>query len=330
MRRIPIVVALLGALTLSGCSAAQQPGAQSSAPAAGSAPAAASGGTFAVITHGRPGDAFWDVVKNGAEAAGKQYGVDGHLPGRRRPGRQSQLIDQAVQQKVDGIVVSMANPDALKESIGKAVAAEHPGRHHQLRRRPVQGVRRDHPCRPVRGRRRARRGREAQGRRRHQAALRHPRGRQRRPRPALQRRRRGALGGTVEQLQVDVEQPGRRDLQDHRQAAVRHRDQRRAHAQPGGRRRRPRRRSPTPGRRPSSPPSTCPPTWSPRSRTARSSSPSTSSSTCRATCRSPSSTCTRTTSTPSAAASRCYTGPGFVDQGQRRRRSPSWPERGTR
>jgi simple sugar transport system substrate-binding protein len=126
MRRIPIVVALLGALTLSGCSSAQQPGAQSSAPAAGSAPAAAGGGTFAVITHAGPGDSFWDVVKNGAEAAGKQYAVKVTYQGDGDPAKQSQLIDQAVSEKVDGLVVSMANPDALKESIGKAVAAKIP------------------------------------------------------------------------------------------------------------------------------------------------------------------------------------------------------------
>ena len=39
------------------------------------------------------------------------------------PQKQSQLIDAAVTKKVDGIVVSMANPAALKASIEKAVAA---------------------------------------------------------------------------------------------------------------------------------------------------------------------------------------------------------------
>ena len=126
MRRTPIVLVLLGALALSGCSASGGPGAASSAPAAGSAPAAAGGGTYAVITHAAPGDSFWDVVKNGAEAAGKQYGATVTYQGDGDAAKQSQLIDQAVSQKVDGIVVSMANPDALKESIGKAVAARIP------------------------------------------------------------------------------------------------------------------------------------------------------------------------------------------------------------
>ncbi|MBX6167790.1 MAG: sugar ABC transporter substrate-binding protein [Thermobispora bispora] len=118
---IAVAAVLLGALT--GCSsgngdqqgaAAQSEGAQ--------APAA----KFAVITHGSAGDAFWDVVKNGAEAAAKQYGVTVNYQSDGDPAKQSQLIDQAVSEKVDGLVVSMANPEALKESIAKAVAANIP------------------------------------------------------------------------------------------------------------------------------------------------------------------------------------------------------------
>ncbi|TDD46661.1 sugar ABC transporter substrate-binding protein [Nonomuraea terrae] len=124
MRRTPIVLALLGALALTGCSSGGQ-SAQSAAPPASSAPAG-SGATFAVITHGAAGDSFWDVVKNGAEAAGSQYGVTVTYQGDGDPARQSQLIDQAVSQQVDGIVVSMANPDALREAVGEAVAAKIP------------------------------------------------------------------------------------------------------------------------------------------------------------------------------------------------------------
>ncbi len=79
--------------------------------------------TVAVITHAAPGDSFWDVVKSGAEAAGKQEGVTVSYAGDPDPARQSQLIDNAVAQKVQGIAVSMANPDGLKESIQKAIAA---------------------------------------------------------------------------------------------------------------------------------------------------------------------------------------------------------------
>src|SRR3954465_11753921 len=83
--------------------------------------------TFAVVTHGSSGDAFWDVVQNGAEQAGKDLGVSVDYQSDGDPQRQSQLIDAAVNQKVDGIVVSMANPDALQDSIGAAAKAGIPG-----------------------------------------------------------------------------------------------------------------------------------------------------------------------------------------------------------
>lgn len=79
--------------------------------------------TFAVVSHSNPGDKFWDVVKSGAEKAGEDLGVKVTYQGSGEPSQQSQLIDQAVSQKVDGLVVSMSNPDALKEAIGKAVDA---------------------------------------------------------------------------------------------------------------------------------------------------------------------------------------------------------------
>jgi simple sugar transport system substrate-binding protein len=79
--------------------------------------------TYAVITHGAPGDAFWDRVKSGAEQAGKDYGVKVEYSSDADPAKQSQLIDGAVADKVDGIVVSMANPDGLEASVKKAVAA---------------------------------------------------------------------------------------------------------------------------------------------------------------------------------------------------------------
>ena len=79
--------------------------------------------TYAVVTHSGPGDAFWDRVKAGAEKAGTDYGVKVTYNADPDPAKQSQLIDNAVAQKVNGIVVSMANPDGLEASIKKAVAA---------------------------------------------------------------------------------------------------------------------------------------------------------------------------------------------------------------
>jgi simple sugar transport system substrate-binding protein len=79
--------------------------------------------TYAVITHAGPGDAFWDRVKSGAERAAADYGIEVTYNSDPDPAKQSQLIDNAVAQEVDGIVVSMANPDGLQSSVEKAVAA---------------------------------------------------------------------------------------------------------------------------------------------------------------------------------------------------------------
>ncbi len=86
---------------------------------------AASGGDIRidVITHGAPGDSFWDVVKAGASRAGDDLGVDFHYQSDPDPGKQSTLIDNAVADGTDGVVVSMANPEALEDSIKAAVAA---------------------------------------------------------------------------------------------------------------------------------------------------------------------------------------------------------------
>ncbi|MPZ80574.1 MAG: substrate-binding domain-containing protein [Actinophytocola sp.] len=78
---------------------------------------------FAVITHGSEGDAFWSVVKNGAEEAGHELGVQVTYVSNGDPGAQAKLVDNAVAQGKTGLVVSMANPDALKSSIEAAVRA---------------------------------------------------------------------------------------------------------------------------------------------------------------------------------------------------------------
>jgi simple sugar transport system substrate-binding protein len=78
---------------------------------------------FAVITHGSEGDAFWNVVQNGAQDAGEDLDVEVSYLADGDPAAQAVLIDNAVAQGKTGIVVSMANPDALQSSIEAAVRA---------------------------------------------------------------------------------------------------------------------------------------------------------------------------------------------------------------
>ncbi len=110
----------------SSSAAAPAEGSAAATAAASAAPAAGGEGygyNIAVVTHGGAGDAFWSVVKAGAEKAGADLGDNVQYQSDGDPQKQAQLIDAAVSQGVQGLVVSMANPDALKDSIAKATAA---------------------------------------------------------------------------------------------------------------------------------------------------------------------------------------------------------------
>ncbi len=78
-----------------------------------------------VVAHGQANDPFWSVVKNGVEEAGKDTGVnvDFRSPEVFDMVAMSQLIDAAVNQEPDGLVVSIPDADALGPSIERAVAA---------------------------------------------------------------------------------------------------------------------------------------------------------------------------------------------------------------
>jgi simple sugar transport system substrate-binding protein len=79
--------------------------------------------TIAMVTHG-DGGSFWAVAKRGAEDAAKQMGVTlKYSESNNDPQKQAQLIDSAVTEKVDGLAVSAPNPDAIRDSVKKAVAA---------------------------------------------------------------------------------------------------------------------------------------------------------------------------------------------------------------
>ena len=121
LRKGVIVAASALLLVAAGCSGTGQ---QSTASTGGGGGSGKYDYQIAVVTHGAAGDTFWDVVKKGAEKAGADMGdAVTYQDSGGDPAKQSQLIDAAVNQKVDGLVVSMANPDALKASIQKAVAA---------------------------------------------------------------------------------------------------------------------------------------------------------------------------------------------------------------
>ncbi|GGA73530.1 sugar ABC transporter substrate-binding protein [Pseudoclavibacter endophyticus] len=90
------------------------------------APGTESGLTIALVTHSAPGDTFWDIVRRGAEDAAAIYGVN-LLYGNDPDGaQQAQLVQQYVDQGVDGIAVSLAKPEAMSSSVEQAVSADIP------------------------------------------------------------------------------------------------------------------------------------------------------------------------------------------------------------
>ena len=79
--------------------------------------------TFAVITHAQPGDTFWDIIRKGATAAAEKDHVKLiYLAGPEGP-KEAQLIQNVIDQHVDGIALTLAFPDAQASAVKAAEAA---------------------------------------------------------------------------------------------------------------------------------------------------------------------------------------------------------------
>lgn len=77
----------------------------------------------AMVTHGGIGDPFWDEVAAGALAAQREFGMELFYDGDGNVSEQVRLVDNAVALGYDVLIVSLADPDALEQSIRSAVAA---------------------------------------------------------------------------------------------------------------------------------------------------------------------------------------------------------------
>nr|WP_237532849.1 sugar ABC transporter substrate-binding protein [Streptomyces sp. SID8352] len=76
--------------------------------------------TFAMITHSGDGDTFWDIVQSGAEQAAVKDNINFLYSHDDEAQQQAQLVDAAVDKKVDGIVVTLAKPDAMRSALDRA------------------------------------------------------------------------------------------------------------------------------------------------------------------------------------------------------------------
>ncbi|MFJ9009324.1 substrate-binding domain-containing protein [Streptomyces canus] len=109
-------------LLLAGCSGAGGDSALESGRGA-AAGADAEGLTIALITHGGEGDAYWELVRKGAEAAAAKDDVDLTYANDSDPAGQAQLVRDAISDRVDGIAVTLAKPAAMKAPVAAARSA---------------------------------------------------------------------------------------------------------------------------------------------------------------------------------------------------------------
>ncbi|XUL85787.1 sugar ABC transporter substrate-binding protein [Streptomyces galilaeus] len=121
-RIVPVVAAAaVAALLVAGCSSSSG-GKKSTEDTSGVSAGKATTPrmTVAMITHAAPGDTFWDIVRQGAQAAAAKDNVKLVYSSDPNAGNQANLVQNAIDQKVDGIALTLAKPDALKSVVAKA------------------------------------------------------------------------------------------------------------------------------------------------------------------------------------------------------------------
>ncbi|KOT97578.1 MULTISPECIES: sugar ABC transporter substrate-binding protein [Streptomyces] len=120
-----VALAAAAALTLAGCSSssggkkADEEGEAGASAGKANTPRM----TVALVTHQAPGDTFWDIVRKGAQAAADKDNVKLVYSADPNAGNQANLVQNAIDQKVDGIAVTLAKPDALRSVLAKAEKA---------------------------------------------------------------------------------------------------------------------------------------------------------------------------------------------------------------
>ena len=121
----PLCAALVLTVVLAGCSST---GGRRAAQAAERA--ATAGGAVdtprwkvAMVTHAGAGDSFWDTVRKGAEQAAAKDNITFLYSNDAQTQNQVQLVQAAIDQRVDGLLVTLAKGDALGPVLAKAKAA---------------------------------------------------------------------------------------------------------------------------------------------------------------------------------------------------------------
>ena len=75
-----------------------------------------------MVTHGPPGDTFWDLIRKGAETAAKKDNIDLKYSAELQGPDQANLVQNAVDSNVAAIAVTLAQPEAIKPPCKRASA----------------------------------------------------------------------------------------------------------------------------------------------------------------------------------------------------------------
>jgi simple sugar transport system substrate-binding protein len=80
---------------------------------------------IAVVSHGQASDPFWTIVKKGLDDAARQTGVavSYRAPDTYDVARMRRLIDEAISARLDGLIVSLPDVQALRAPIRRAERA---------------------------------------------------------------------------------------------------------------------------------------------------------------------------------------------------------------
>ena len=76
--------------------------------------------TVAMVSHGAPGDTFWDLVRAGAEDAAKKNNIELRYSSSPQAPDQANLVQNAVDSHVDGIALTLPTAEAIGPAAQRA------------------------------------------------------------------------------------------------------------------------------------------------------------------------------------------------------------------
>ncbi|WP_413966373.1 sugar ABC transporter substrate-binding protein [Actinacidiphila polyblastidii] len=122
---VALLAAALAATALAGCSSTGGKRAEDRAKrlAANGSAVNTPHWTFAMVTHSGAGDTFWDIVQSGAKQAAAKDNIKFLYSNSDQGDQQAQLVQAAIDQHVDGLIVTLAKPDAMKSAVARAEKA---------------------------------------------------------------------------------------------------------------------------------------------------------------------------------------------------------------